>query len=575
MKKEEEAATKTPDDQPSAAAAQETVDLPSRMPEWPAIRAVLSAPVMEPPPGLVEAQLRALPPESADGAPVVPTRSFPLVYAINAIDQIVTHKVPVSKTPDAAQEAPEGKEQAQEAPPQVPVVNRCRTLVHVVDELLSAEEAAQLVPGLFRLALGLEAQFPGGTVATLPTGRAGVVALTRAQVACLLAHAFFGTFGAVPGAWDFQFLTLAGAPPAAGCGIYHGIVRYFLHVLAADAAGAPLTGTVRVVRAVLPGADSAAALRAAVAGIAALRAQPLCAVVVDDATRIEDVGGGALHADFANRHLGGGVLAGGCVQEEIRFGLASPELLAGLLVARDAMADHEALVLCGTELVSRYAGYGARVAWAAPYRDATPRAPDGSLASAVVAVDALMAPDAQFARACVDRDLAKAYAGFSFPYARDHPLAGLAARDVATGKWGCGVFGGDPEMKFLEQWLAVSAGARGRRLVFCTFGDRTGLPAHVRAIVAACRGMTVAQLYARVVAYADARTRAARDHQRRLERCRAENARRLAAHRDAVDAAERNGTPAPPRPALCDIPAAPELDFVSFLKDKPSSCFIT
>lgn len=27
---------------------------------------------------------------------------------------------------------------------------------------------------------------------------------------------------------------------------------------------------------------------------------------------------------------------------------------------------------------------------------------------------------------------------------------------VATGNWGCGVFGGDPEVKIMLQWLAVS-----------------------------------------------------------------------------------------------------------------------
>ena len=536
---------------------------------------------MEPPPGLIEEQLRGDSYESVPRDPVVPTRSFPLVYAINAIDRIihrhVTASVASAETEAAKAEPEEAKPEEAEAEPEPPVqvVDRCRTLVHVVDELLSAEEAAVLVPGLFRLALGVETLFPSGTVPCLAEGCAGVVALTRAQVACLLAHAFFGTFCAVPAVWGFHFLALAAAPPAQGCGIYHGIVRYFLHVLAADAAGTPLAGVVRVVRTVLPGRDAAAATHTAAAAIAGLRAQPLCEVVLDDATRIEDVGGGALHADFANRYLGGGVLEGGCVQEEIRFGLASPELLAGMLVAHEPMADHEAIVLCGTELVSRYHGYGRGVAWAGPAHDATPRAPDGTLASTVVAVDALMAPDVQWTRECLDRDLAKAYAGFSFPYARDHPLAGLAARDVATGKWGCGAFGGDPELKFLQQWLAVSAGAPGRRLVFCTFGDRTGLPQHLRAVVAACRTMTVAQLYARVVAYAAARTRATRDHQRRLERCRADNARRCAAHRDAVAAAERAGTPAPPPPSLLEPPPEPVFDFVSFLQEKPSSCINT
>ena len=39
----------------------------------------------------------------------------------------------------------------------------------------------------------------------------------------------------------------------------------------------------------------------------------------------------ALHADFANAFIGGGVLGGGCVQEEIRF-TVEPEALLSMLV---------------------------------------------------------------------------------------------------------------------------------------------------------------------------------------------------------------------------------------------------
>jgi len=88
--------------------------------------------------------------------------------------------------------------------------------------------------------------------------------------------------------------------------------------------------------------------------------KPLCEVVVDDETKIEDFEG-MLQADFANMHLGGGVLIGGNVQEEIRFGLASPELLVGMLVSHENMAHNEAIILTGTELVSRYKGYGGHV----------------------------------------------------------------------------------------------------------------------------------------------------------------------------------------------------------------------
>nr|PIM05478.1 poly(ADP-ribose) glycohydrolase [Toxoplasma gondii COUG] len=44
------------------------------------------------------------------------------------------------------------------------------------------------------------------------------------------------------------------------------------------------------------------------------------------------------------------------------------------------------------------------------------------------------------------------------------PHQGLVKRPFATGNWGCGVFKGDPQLKFLLQWLAASL--VGRRLIY-------------------------------------------------------------------------------------------------------------
>ena len=40
---------------------------------------------------------------------------------------------------------------------------------------------------------------------------------------------------------------------------------------------------------------------------------------------------------------------------------------------------------------------------------------------------------------------------------------------IATGNWGCGAFGGDPQLKSIIQLLA--AGEIGRDLAYFTFGD--------------------------------------------------------------------------------------------------------
>lgn len=42
-------------------------------------------------------------------------------------------------------------------------------------------------------------------------------------------------------------------------------------------------------------------------------------------------------------------------------------------------------------------------------------------------------------------------------------------KKVISGNWGCGVFNGTPEIKFILQWLACSQA--GRDLVYTTFGN--------------------------------------------------------------------------------------------------------
>ena len=41
-------------------------------------------------------------------------------------------------------------------------------------------------------------------------------------------------------------------------------------------------------------------------------------------------------------------------------------------------------------------------------------------------------------------------------------------RPIVTGNWGCGAFAGDPQLKALLQWMAVSLSGRPE-MVYCTF----------------------------------------------------------------------------------------------------------
>lgn len=74
-----------------------------------------------------------------------------------------------------------------------------------------------------------------------------------------------------------------------------------------------------------------------------------------------------MHANFANRLLGGGVLRRGCVQEEIRFCL-NPDLFIARLLS-EVLGRNDAVLIYGTQRYSAYEGYSQTFKWAGDYRD--------------------------------------------------------------------------------------------------------------------------------------------------------------------------------------------------------------
>ena len=75
------------------------------------------------------------------------------------------------------------------------------------------------------------------------------------------------------------------------------------------------------------------------------------------------------------------------------------------------------------------------------------------------------AMESQYGEKMLGRELNKANAGFQRTEA--DPAPGEMPR-VATGQWGCGVFGGDVEFKSLIQWAAASSS--GRCIEYFPFG---------------------------------------------------------------------------------------------------------
>ncbi|KAJ9472151.1 Poly(ADP-ribose) glycohydrolase [Diplonema papillatum] len=230
---------------------------------------------------------------------------------------------------------------------------------------------------------------------------------------------------------------------------------------------------------------------------------------------------GCLQVDFANRYLGGGVIGNGCVQEEIRF-LMTPGLMLARLVC-ECLSEEEAVRVIGCRQYSTYTGYSDTFCYVGPYDDPTPNVsgPKASLYCnvCVVAADAVnfnaygMYPSKQFSGRFQKREVNKMYAAVSgSPSEQEAPIS----RTLATGKWGCGVFGGDAEFKALLQ-LCAAAAAGCEELIFHTYGD-----INLAAKLALCRDHLAAnppmigELYRALSSYAHDSNQSAIEHVMKL-----------------------------------------------------------
>ena len=225
-----------------------------------------------------------------------------------------------------------------------------------------------------------------------------------------------------------------------------------------------------------------------------LSSRPLSTFTYHSKMCIEDYPQPCLQVDFANKYIGGGAMESGCVQEEICF-MVHPELMVSILMS-DVMKKNEAIVMVGAERFTQHDGYASSINYAGRYDDKRPLDRYGRLDSHFVAIDALeLMPGSieQYHPLFVERELNKAYAGFrGDEKEREEMGNGVISklRPVCTGRWGCGVFGGDPQIKSLIQWAAASENERD--VVFMTFGD-IGLR-ELPEIVAKYSGKTVGKL---------------------------------------------------------------------------------
>jgi len=359
---------------------------------------------------------------------------------------------------------------------------------------MEAQERAEwfehVLPQMCQLALRMPLLFPDGLL-LLRAGCARTVDLSAEQCGCLLVHAFFCTFRDrqqpfyVDGRCSmpyFTFINLHGPlhpamnPTSVLSQVQLQKWRCFLcyfstlaHRLAATPADPANARHVHFERLVADTSELDFSTWAS-------DESPLCAVDARPDGLIEEAGAGALQLDFANKMVGGGVLRNGCVQEEIRF-LISPELVVARLLA-EKLADNEALRLVGFERFSSYSGYAKTFQFAGAYHEigtsegAASCMPE-QLYTQLAVIDATNYGRAAHSRAtqytmdAVERELNKAFVGFSRASADSNDSS---LSPICTGNWGCGAFGGDPQLKAVIQLLAASR-ARRPAMHYFTFGD--------------------------------------------------------------------------------------------------------
>lgn len=324
-------------------------------------------------------------------------------------------------------------------------------------ETLLEEESesffSNILPGIKSLALEIETAFKGN-IPFLKRGESKSISLSQEQAAILLANAFLSTFPRRNSTTQYSKYPTINFMRLFQCGSLKSVqeklkcfINYFRRISKKRPDGV-LTYTRRHIN------PNALPVWSSVD-------KGLPKMYISSEGTIEDEGSGLLEIDFANKFIGGGVLGRGSVQEEIKF-LICPELVVARLFT-EVLDDTEALIITGCERFNSYEGYGESFSWSGDFIDNTKRDTWRRLETAVVAIDAtyFAKPQEQYSRESINRELNKAYAGFSF--------GGSRGGGIATGNWGCGAFRGDAQLKSLLQLMA--AAVAGKSIAYFTFGD--------------------------------------------------------------------------------------------------------
>jgi len=189
---------------------------------------------------------------------------------------------------------------------------------------------------------------------------------------------------------------------------------------------------------------------------------------------IPETNEGGVQVCFSDRKVGDQTLSLGATQQQIIF-LTHPELIISILFCEN-LQDKEVLLTQGVEKFCTHSGFSNSFAFAKDYKDTCPLAQteNATLDREIIMMDALDFKKNkdifQFSEDAIFRELNKAYVGF---LGDDVKAEDTPKKPIWTGKWGCGVYGGNVQLKFLLQWIAASRAKRD--MVFYLYEDLTGI----------------------------------------------------------------------------------------------------
>lgn len=296
----------------------------------------------------------------------------------------------------------------------------------------AAEEFEPMLPFIAQWALEAKDLFPQ-QIPILKKGISGIAGLNRAQIRSLLALMFWCAFPAARSSLTSSsnsFIRVFGQPKhgrsAAQQAKLHCLFRYFQANMSAS--DQDFVYFRRVTESVSPPRDP-------------YPLQPV-SIITGPAVHVESYPN-CIQVDFADKSFGGGVLGSGSAQEECML-LAYMEPIVGLLLVEE-LQGNEVLYINGARVVNELEGFSSGMRW----KKCVYEPADDRIIVAMDAEDFRKREYAQYQPKSILRELNKALLAFSASNAPAH-------FPIVTGNWGCGVFKGDPQLKFLIQWLAAS-----------------------------------------------------------------------------------------------------------------------